>query len=332
MKNNIYLLGILVAILLIVGGVFKINHWYGSAIILTVSIFFFLLVFLPAALINNYRANGKKKKALYYAAFITLFVIFLAAIFKILHWPGGSVLLVAGMLMPIVLFLPVYLYFNKKEEEESLANFLYIIFFLVGMSAMTGFLAVDVSKEILVDTIRVTDISELSEYYNLKTKLLKTYKTNETFDDIYKKSDALIQWIEKMKDEIVRSAKAKNINAINENGSLEVWYLDGLSNRDAAIEIIVNQENGVRLKKEIDNFYSYLLTIPEIGSDQSLVQIANLPDLICIDNNSANLYGWNVLDINDPMSLIILKLTQIENSIQLASLEAMTIINSEPDI
>lgn len=327
MKNNIYLLGILVTISLIVGGVFKINHWAGASIILTVSIFFFLLVFLPVALINNYRANGKKKKELYYAAFITLFFIFLAAIFKILHWPGASVLLVAGILMPIVLFLPVYLYFYKREEEESLGNFLYIIFFLVGMSAMTGFLAVDVSKDILVDTIRITDISELSEYYSLKTKLLKTYKTNETFDEIYKKSDALIQRIEKMKNEIVRSVKAKNINAINENGSLEVWYLHGLSNRDAAIEILVNQGNGVRLKKEIDNFHSYLLTIPEIDSCKSLGHIANLPDLICIDHNGANLYGWNVLDINDPMSLIILKLTQVENSIQLASLEAMTIIN-----
>jgi hypothetical protein len=161
---------------------------------------------------------------------------------------------------------------------------------------------------------------------------LKTNKTNETFDEIYKKSDAIIQWIEKMKDEIVRSAKAKNIDAINENGSLEVWYLDGLSNRDAAIEIFVNRGNGVRLKKEIDNFHAYLLTIPEIGSDKSLVQIANLPDLICTDQNSTNLYGWNVPEINDPMSLILLKLTQIENSIRLASLEALTIINSESDI
>lgn len=327
MKNKYYLLGVLVSLLLLTGCVFKINHWPGANAIMTVSIFSLVLVFLPSALFSCYRAGGEKKKALFLAAYTSLLFIFLGAIFKILHWPGASVLLIIGMLMPIVFFLPVYLWFHFREKEESNANFLYIIFFLVAMSALTGFLAIDVSNDLLRDALRISDISSLSKYTELKSASLQSIETDRFVSETSERSGVILKWIQELKYEILISADDKNKDVIDNEGVLNIWYLHGLSNREASAKILVRQEQGERLRKEIEDFHAYLLSIPAININESLVYITGLPDLLCSDYNGAAMYSWDVNNVNDPVPVILLRLSQIENGIQLAMLEALAILN-----
>ncbi|NMC38741.1 MAG: hypothetical protein GYA41_10500 [Bacteroidales bacterium] len=60
MKNKIYILGLVTTLVVFLGILFKMLHWPGAGILLTLGIFLLVFVFLPVALINNYKASEKK--------------------------------------------------------------------------------------------------------------------------------------------------------------------------------------------------------------------------------------------------------------------------------
>ena len=67
MKKLIYISGIIAAIVLTIGTSFKIQHWPGAGILLTISITFFTLFFIPAALLTT--INMKKRMPIYISVF-----------------------------------------------------------------------------------------------------------------------------------------------------------------------------------------------------------------------------------------------------------------------
>ena len=110
MKQKIYILGIVSAMVLITGAMFKVQHWPGAGVLITAGTVLLLTVFLPAALINHYRVNGNKQyKLLYITIYVTCFVVFTAMLFKIQHWPFAGYLVLIGVPFPFVVFLPVWL-------------------------------------------------------------------------------------------------------------------------------------------------------------------------------------------------------------------------------
>ncbi|MDK2978318.1 MAG: hypothetical protein PWP52_1032, partial [Bacteroidales bacterium] len=85
MKKIIYISGVIIANLLVIGSIFKVNHWPGAGAAITLSLLLLCFWFLPIALINHYKGQkNKTSKWLYIAAFISFFMVFISALFKIL--------------------------------------------------------------------------------------------------------------------------------------------------------------------------------------------------------------------------------------------------------
>ena len=79
MKQKIYFLGLVAAMVMSTGAIFKVNHWPAAGIMIIAGTAILVLLFLPAALINHYRAEGNKQnKLLYIVTYITCFVVFTA--------------------------------------------------------------------------------------------------------------------------------------------------------------------------------------------------------------------------------------------------------------
>jgi hypothetical protein len=140
MKRLIYVSGLISAILLTTGTSFKIQHWPGAGILITVAICFFILFFVPAALVNNY--NQEKKNAyLYISVFITLLVSFSAALFKIQHWQGAGIAVTIALLAPFVIFLPAYVVYFNKSPNKDITKFIAVMFLLVFVGVMDALLS-----------------------------------------------------------------------------------------------------------------------------------------------------------------------------------------------
>ena len=60
MKKTIYISGIVTANLLLIGCIFKINHWPGAGVALTLSLIGISFWFLPLSLFHHYKNQNNK--------------------------------------------------------------------------------------------------------------------------------------------------------------------------------------------------------------------------------------------------------------------------------
>lgn len=174
MKQKIYILGIITALILFAGTMFKVNHWPAAAALLIIGISTLLIIFLPLALINHYRNEGNRQNLLLYlVTWLTCFVVFTAMLFKILHWPGAGYYLLIALPFPYVVFLPVYLIVTSKNKNFNIYNTVFILFLMAGQSVFSAFLALGVSRE------KINDSVAMSTHYNRIKSLYRTSRNDK---------------------------------------------------------------------------------------------------------------------------------------------------------
>jgi hypothetical protein len=191
MKQKIYTLGLADALLVFTGAIFKVNHFPGAGIMLTIGILGFVLVFLPAALINHYRSGENKQNlSLYIVTWITCLVIFVAMLFKIMHWPFAGIMLLIAIPFPYVIFLPVFLIVTSKNKNFNIYNTVFILLLLALNSVFSGLLALSPTR------YRIQESYILSRDYNKTYSLLDKSNmyvlpspVNNRIDEVIKKID-----------------------------------------------------------------------------------------------------------------------------------------------
>jgi len=157
MKQKIYIFGILNVILILTGTTFKINHWPGAGIMLTLGLVVLVLVFIPMSLINNFKAEKLKQNLpLYIVTFITCFLVFTAMLFKIQHWPFAGILMLIALPFPYIVFLPVFLFVTSKDKNFSIYNVVFVLSLLALNSVFSVLLALNVSKSTVVDSYNIS--------------------------------------------------------------------------------------------------------------------------------------------------------------------------------
>lgn len=195
MKTKIYFVGLLAALLVFLGVLFKIQHWPGAAIALTSGIFMLLFVFLPLALWSNYRAEGGRGIGLLYIViWITCFVVLMSMLFKIQHWPGAGYLLIAAIPFPYVVFLPVYLIVTGRNKSHNIYNTVAILFLLTIVSALSALLSLGVTREKLADSLLI------SGNYNRTESALGTLTAGNGSSALTLKIDEALSILNKYED------------------------------------------------------------------------------------------------------------------------------------
>jgi hypothetical protein len=157
MKQKIYILGVVTAMIISTGIILKVNHWPTAGILITAGTLILVLLFLPAALINNYKAEGKSQnRLLYIVTWITCFVVFIAMLFKIQHWPHAGVGLIIALPFPYIVFLPVFLTVTSKNKNFNIYNTVFVLLLLALNSVFSALLALNVSKDTIVDSYNIS--------------------------------------------------------------------------------------------------------------------------------------------------------------------------------
>jgi hypothetical protein len=123
-----YLSAFLTALFFIAGTLFKIQHWPGAAIWLTLAAFTGAFLFIPALVINRMNdAEDRKKRPVYIIGAAGLVFYMAGMLFKIMHWPMAVTLMLLGMILLCILAFPLYTYMTWKEETHVSPVFLYMI-------------------------------------------------------------------------------------------------------------------------------------------------------------------------------------------------------------
>jgi hypothetical protein len=320
MKNKIYYLGWIGSLITITGGIFEIKHWPFAGIFLTLGLTFLAFVFFPMALISNYNGLGRKKPFLYLAIALTIFLNIVGALFKIQHWPGASLLMIAGILSPLVLFLPVYLYYHIKSDEQSLNNFFSILFLLVFLSVMNALLTVRLGKDMVDMPVDIMNTIDLNDYYTVKKNAcyqqLIDDKPNSNLvkaKDIKSKSEDLNQLINTIKKEIILRA-----NGDKKDNNQDYISIKMKDNSNIPSFVLLNDNNmGVKLHKGIEEFEKSLLS--QLNSNKSKY----ISQLLKIDKPHKG-QTWEENEFNNsPVVYALYRLNTLQDNISLAEIEVL---------
>lgn len=229
MKKSYYILGIVLVNFLLAGVIFKINHFAGANILLTVSLLALSLIYLPIALIRSYRLHRNQSELhLYWIAGITIAINFIGILFKLQHWPGASWLLFIGVPLPFVLFLPFYIRYHNRKNAPSDKNFFGVVFFMVYMGIFTSLLALDYSKDVynthLQQVENRTDYSKVLESrndirFNMLLNSIEDTGKLKLLRQIHSESNQLYTLLDDSKKELIIMS-GQRIGDIYNNGDI----------------------------------------------------------------------------------------------------------------
>lgn len=134
-KPIYHIAGYLTLSFILLGALFKSQHWPGAGVLLTVGVTMTVFGFLPFYFRTSYRAMEEKKNTIYgIVAYITLVLLLAGALFKIMHWPGAGLVIYTSLGFLVVGFVPLYVanLFQKSGKEKILLP--YLVMVVVGIS------------------------------------------------------------------------------------------------------------------------------------------------------------------------------------------------------
>lgn len=300
MKKLIYIAAIADLNIILFGAIFKVLHWPGAQILLTLGVFLFCFLVFPVMLLNHYRTLQNHAKCwLYIVIYITVIVDFTGMIFKILHWPGAGYMLIFALLLPFVVFMPVYIYFHQKSETKSYTEFGAVMALLIYVAVISVFLALNVSKNIL-DNLVVTgqqihkNLELVTEQNNALARQIhaKDSMKASNIDLISQKTDRLIKQIEILKTEIV-SASNNHQKEYTENAKIVLADIPFKENTSAVYDVLLDDKKGksqiTLLQESVEN---YKTEMSSIVNDKNIV--SDLSVLLAMNDASVddNLMTW----------------------------------------
>ena len=124
MKRIIYLFGFITVFFFSTAVLFKMLHWEGGPALMLTS--FVLVIITSVILFSNSLKHWQSHSFTYNTRVTTGFVsaLFIAVgmIFKLLHYAGGDVQLIAGVLLLNLVFLPLFFYGLYKQATYNAAK------------------------------------------------------------------------------------------------------------------------------------------------------------------------------------------------------------------
>ena len=118
MKKIIYFVALFTTLLIVSGSFFKIMHWPGAAILIILGSFSFSFLFIPLIILKKFREESFLKDQIIYSfGIISGTVLGLGFIFKIMHWPMASTLMLTSTILFNFIYVPSYFISRYNRDE-----------------------------------------------------------------------------------------------------------------------------------------------------------------------------------------------------------------------
>jgi hypothetical protein len=278
MKKFMYILGTIAPTLLITGALFKLMHWPGSAVLLTLGTFLLAVIYLPVFAMYNIRDTRKQgrkvNKALYITGVITGFFFLTGVLFKIMHWPGAGVALSFSVVFTVVVFIPVLVIHAIRDKENQLQNFSILIFILALMAVNIMVFTLRISKNALSSMIMASEqhlvTSRALESGNalyLDNYLLQEEAPpikRETASLIHEKSNELDRQLEQLMGEILVATTEENRPAVGSNGDIDLSRAKLFDVQNGVYRVMITDDEhtgkGEALQSSLESYRQLLLS------------------------------------------------------------------------
>ncbi len=305
MKQKIYILGLASALIIFSGVLFKVNHWPGAGIMLTVGFVTLVLVFLPLALIDHYRdGEPERNLLLHLVTYITCFVVFGAMLFKIQHWPLAGILILIALPFPFVVFLPVFLTVTSKNKNFNIYNLVFVLMLLAIVSVFSALLSLNVAKD------RIRYRYTLSGHYINLAGVINQLPATESPKPVEILIDKTIGTIDQYRNLILKSEGMTGGQWVKTPDNLK--RPDSPSVAALALEAGGDVPYGAKLEKELKDVISAL---EKTKGCEALAKATS--SFVGFSNSDGNENDWSAGTFRGTLAWVLIYLDGLETNLLL---------------
>ncbi len=173
MRKTMHIIGITSAIMLLLGSIFKIQHWPGAGVMYVLGAASLCLIFMPLYLTVRIKEKvGKLNTWTNVVGVISSIALCFGILFKIMHWPMANMLMNIGGFVLILIFLPLYIYNSYKNKQLKTSTIVPIIISIAGFSLMFSLVKLRNSQDV---TNAILNIQ-----YTINSDVEQVIKTNQS--------------------------------------------------------------------------------------------------------------------------------------------------------
>ncbi len=199
----------------ILGTLFKIQHWPGAGIILTLAAISGIIFFIPALLISRVQdQENKAKKPVYILGAVGVIFYVAGMFFKIQHWPLAGTFLVFGVIFLCFVAFPWYTWITWKEESHISTRFLFIIIGILLIMVPGAIVTLNLQRayENGFYTNQVQEQAMYSFLYRNNTSLVTRYHDSVSFpqiEQLHSRTNEILNYISGIQIKMIEESEGK---------------------------------------------------------------------------------------------------------------------------
>jgi MFS family permease len=148
-KRRAKILGAIAAALINLAITFKFQHWPGANVMLVLGLLSFALIFIPMLLKQKLKEENTERQTLMNTLGATGLTLFsLGLLFKIMHWPGASVMLGLSVFFLFFGYFLLYLLDKNIDSDVKTAYLRKAFFSIIIGSIVATFILLDLNRPI----------------------------------------------------------------------------------------------------------------------------------------------------------------------------------------
>ena len=129
MKRTLKITGLISVVLIVIGAIFKTMHWPGAGMMYVSGFVIFSLLFIPLNIVLQTRDDKNKIDKLVMILGLLLTITgSIGLLFKVMHWPGASVLFFGSLGLFGLVFIPLYFVTRYRNPETRFNAIIHSVF------------------------------------------------------------------------------------------------------------------------------------------------------------------------------------------------------------
>jgi len=249
-----YLSGLFSSVIFLFGILFKVQHWPGASILITSGLLLLGLLFLPSLVFSKISDDKKEGNKTAYILGLIAGVFYIAGfLFKIMHWPVASILILLGLILFVAIFLPAFSFANFKDDTHVSGRFIFLLATVMMSVIFISLLALNVSRNVFNEFIVVETqfddvLQDLTQKNEQLSESINTLSPGtSTVSEIHKKTEDIETWIKKLKYDLIVAVDQDNSEAFN-GSVLDYKKIAGKDAMDIPNDILFGKENNGKIR------------------------------------------------------------------------------------
>lgn len=264
MKKFTWIFGLIASFLILAGVFFKILHWPGASILIILGSVSLSVYGILQFIEKNKHAETGYQKFMNVCSLVLIFLLPLAFMFKMQHYPGAGIALVISNTLILVMIPFMIVHAAKETDPVKKANYQNVaIIFIAIVAFFVLIMKTNISKQALDSFIfQDESIKKEIKFYDAKaTDLYATFEgavkasgRGQVFfakaSEVKAKSDSLISYIKSEGEAIMFFADKVSLDSLQN--------LKQKSNIDYAQYRMLKEGKGVELKNKINAYKEFV--------------------------------------------------------------------------